>query len=211
MPRMKEEKIVEAQIDEEKIYFFPRLAAFILDIILVALMSSCITLALPSNDNKDKYQKEYDAIQQDFINKEIELDEYINKSVDVVYDIDYNNVPAMIVEIVVFTGYFAIFQFYNKGQTLGKKIMKIKVVNKDGNETTLNQMVCRALIANSILINLLIVGSVLFVSRSYYFYVSLSLQGLTAIILIVSLVMILIRKDGKSLHDLVCKTKVVNA
>lgn len=212
MPRKKEEKIIEARIEEdEKIYFFPRLVAFLLDIFLVTLLTTCIVSMIPANENKAKIQKEFDTIQKDFLNKNIELDEYLNKSVEVVYDMDYNNVPSTIIQIVVFVGYFAIFQFYNKGQTLGKRIMKIKVINTKGKDITLNQMVCRALIANSLLINILILGSVLFLDRNYYYYSSLALEGLSGLIVIISLVMILIRKDGKSLHDLICGTKVVNA
>ena len=47
-------------------------------------------------------------------------------------------------------------------------------------------------------------------SKNYYYYASLSLQALDSIIVIAALVMILFRKDGKGLHDLLAKTKVVS-
>lgn len=211
MPLKSEEKVVDAVIDEEeKTYFFPRMVAYIIDIICVALVSGCIMLLIPENDNYKKYMKEYEAIQADFLDQKMDIDEYLNKSVDVVYDIDYNNTPAMIIEVVVVILYFIVFQYYNKGQTLGKKIMKIKVVStKD--ELTLNQLAIRSLIINSVLANLLIIGCLLFIGRSNYYYASLGLQGFEGAIVIATLLMILIRKDGKGIHDLLTSTRVVNA
>ena len=207
---MKDEKVVEAVIDEEKPYFFPRMVAYIIDIIIVALISTCLVSLMPNNDNYLKYVKEYDTVQSDFLNQKIDMNEYLNKSVDVVYDIDYNNVPAMIIQVVVVIGYFVIYQFYNKGQTIGKKLMKLKVVSTNGNGLTLNQITYRALLVNSVLINILILGCLLFIGRGLYYYSSLGLQGLELIIIITVLMMVLIRKDGRGLHDLVASTKVLS-
>ena len=57
MPK-KDEKVIEAVIDEEKPYFFPRMVAYLIDIIIVALISTCIVSILPTNNNYDKYVKE---------------------------------------------------------------------------------------------------------------------------------------------------------
>ena len=115
----------------------------------------------------------------------------------------------MIAEVVLLILYFIVFQFYNKGQTFGKKLMKLRVVNNNGNELTLNQVTCRALIIDSILINLFMIAALLFSGRNYYYYASLSLQILSGIIIFVTLMMIFFRKDGRGLHDVVTGTKVI--
>jgi len=43
----------------------------------------------------------------------------------------------------VFTGYHFLFEFYNKGQSLGKKIMKLRVVRMDGRTPDANQYLLR--------------------------------------------------------------------
>ena len=73
----------------------------------------------------------------------------------------------------------------------------------------MNQVALRAILVDSVLINLLLVGSVLFMNENYYYYASVSLQGLESLIIIACLLMILFRKDGKGLHDVLAKTKVV--
>lgn len=226
--KKKDKKVVEAVIYEKesndknqvketkeytdntmKPYFFPRLVAYIIDIILVSIICSGIMFLIPENKNYSKYVKEYEQIQTDFIKEKISKEEYINKSADIVYDIDYSNVFSMIIEIVLIILYFVVFQFYNKGQTLGKKLMKLRVISADDGNITLNQMAFRALIINAILINILILTTLLFLGRDYYYYISSGLQGIAGIIVLVTLMMILFRKDGRGLHDVIVGTKVI--
>lgn len=210
---MSSEKIEEALTKEtlknDKPYFFPRLVAYIIDVTLVSIVCSGILFLFPKNENYSKYLKEYQEVQTNFIDNKIEADEYIHKVADITYDIDYSNVLSMIVEVVLLILYFIVFQFYNKGQTFGKKLMKLRVVNNNGNELTLNQVTCRALIIDSILINLFIIAALLFSGRNYYYYASLSLQIFSWIIIFVTLMMIFFRKDGRGLHDVVTGTKVI--
>lgn len=210
---MSSEKIEEALTKEtlknDKPYFFPRLVAYIIDVTLVSIVCSGILFLFPKNENYSKYLKEYQEVQTNFIDNKIEVDEYIHKVADITYDIDYSNVLSMIVEVVLLILYFIVFQFYNKGQTFGKKLMKLRVVNNNGNELTLNQVTCRALIIDSILINLFMIAALLFSGRNYYYYASLSLQILSGIIIFVTLMMIFFRKDGRGLHDVVTGTKVI--
>lgn len=210
---MSSEKIEEALTKEtlknDKPYFFPRLVAYIIDVTLVSIVCSGILFLFPKNENYSKYLKEYQEVQTNFIDNKIKADEYIHKVADITYDIDYSNVLSMIVEVVLLILYFIVFQFYNKGQTFGKKLMKLRVVNNNGNELTLNQVTCRALIIDSILINLFMIAALLFSGRNYYYYASLSLQILSGIIIFVTLMMIFFRKDGRGLHDVVTGTKVI--
>ena len=210
---MSSEKIEAALTKEtlknDKPYFFPRLVAYIIDVTLVSIVCSGILFLFPKNENYSKYLKEYQEVQTNFIDNKIEADEYIHKVADITYDIDYSNVLSMIVEVVLLILYFIVFQFYNKGQTFGKKLMKLRVVNNNGNELTLNQVTCRALIIYSILINLIMIAALLFSGRNYYYYASLSLQLLSGIIIFVTLMMIFFRKDGRGLHDVVTGTKVI--
>ena len=222
---MKKKEVIEAKIvedktttevEEEKVYFLPRLIAYILDIIIVGVVSSFILMLIPVDKNYDKYMEEYKTMQADCI-KDMEKDNSITafdclyRTKDVTYDLNKTRIPYDLITIVVYIGYFIVFQAYNKGQTLGKKMMKIKVVDtKTGNnKLTINQVAIRALIIDSIGINLLMIGALLFSGREYYFYAYLAFQALSALIIIVTLLMIFIRKDGKGLHDVAAGTKVV--
>ncbi len=202
-------EIVSSTQEMEKPYFFPRLIAYIIDVLLVSIVCSLVMLVIPQSENYQKYVEEYEQIQTNFIAEKITAEEYFNQSTGVVYDIDYNNVLPMILEVVLIILYFIVFQFYNKGQTFGKKLMKLRLISQKDSELTLNQVAVHALIINSILINILVIGSLLFLGRNYYYYASSALQFIAAIIVLITLFMILFRKDGRGLHDLLAGTKVV--
>lgn len=202
-------EVVETNQEQDKPYFFPRLVAYIIDILLVSVVCSFVMLIIPENKNYQKYMDEYEQIQTNFIAEKITAEEYISQSSSVVYDIDYSNVLSMILEVVLIILYFIVFQFYNKGQTLGKKLMKLRLISAKDSELTLNQVALHALIINSILINILVIGSLLFLGRNYYYYASSFLQFIAIIIVLTTLFMILFRKDGRGLHDLLAGTKVV--
>ena len=208
---MTREKVVDAIIEEEKPFFFPRLVAYAIDTILVFVLMLGVALVLPTNSNHQKYIDEYKKAQADLIEEKITKEEFVNKSKDIVYDIDYSNTLVTLSQTVVFILYFVVFQYYNKGQTIGKKLMGIKVINNNGNELNINQVAIHALIANSIIINLLSIASVLFIGREYYYYASLGLQLINYFVIIVALIMIIFRKDGRGLHDVLANTKVSSA
>lgn len=207
---MKESKVVDAIIEEDKPFFFPRLVAYIIDTVIVFALMLGLAVILPANENHRKYMDEYETIQAQLIDGKMNKNEFTNRYKDVVYDLDYTNTLVSLSQIVLFILYFIVFQYYNKGQTIGKKIMGIKVVSTKGKDITIDQIAIHSLIANSIIINLLLVASVLFIGREYYYYASLGLQLINYFVIIVALLMIIFRKDGKGIHDVLANTKVVS-
>ena len=115
----------------------------------------------------------------------------------------------MIVEVVVIILYYVVFQCYNKGQTIGKKLMHIKVVSNNGDELNINNYIMRSIIVNSLLINIVLIGLVLFTSKEIYFYTSYILQGIQSVLVIVSAFMMMYKKDGRGIQDYLAHTKVI--
>ena len=79
----------------------------------------------------------------------------------------------------------------NKGQTLGKKLMKIKVNSLNG-DLTMNQLVVRSLLVNSILLNMIQVIIVSFINDSMvYFYVDLFFESVQYLFIFISVILIM--------------------
>ena len=114
-----------------------------------------------------------------------------------------------IVEIVYFC---VIPRYVFKGQTIGKKILKIKIINNNGSETTFMNLLRRDLLGVVI-----VEGS--FVPLSNYIrnvlmpYVGrVPVQYLVYLFTIVSLVsvsLLVFEKNGRMFHDYIGGTKVV--
>lgn len=195
--------------ENNKAYFLQRLLAYVLDMTIVVLVSTLISYQFISTKTVDKLNKQSSEILEKYQNQEISAKTYFNQSMDNSYQLSKETGLTNIVTIVVYVLYFIVYQMYMNGQTIGKRIMKIRVVkNKDGT-LSMNDMLIRGLINNYILANILIAIFVL-INRNTYVYGSSIVQIIQYAILIASIFMIIIRKDGRSVADLICGTKVVS-
>lgn len=195
--------------ENNKAYFLQRLLAYVFDMTIVVLVSTLISYPFISTKAVDKLNKQSSEILEKYQNQEISAKTYFNQSMDNSYQLSKETGLTNIVTIVVYVLYFIVYQMYMNGQTIGKRIMKIRIVkNKDGT-LSMNDMLVRGLINNYILANILIAIFVL-IDRNTYVYGSSIVQIIQYAILIASIFMIIIRKDGRSVADLICGTKVVS-
>ena len=125
------------------------------------------------------------------------------------YDLAKASINSTVANLVLTIVYFIGFQFLNKGQTIGKKLMKVKVTNDNGEAPSLLQMIIHVGVGYSVFMT--IITSTLFFAASKSTYLSLItyLQFLDMAIVFIGIIMILFRKDEKGLHNLLAKTKVV--
>lgn len=187
-----------------------RLGAYIMDMFIVALISSLFVKIEFINPKYDEYQKVYN----DYINytseiKDIKDIENDSKLTDFSYDLAKTGVATSIISLIVTTLYFVGFQYLNRGQTLGKKVFKIKVVDGENKRVKLYQLLVRSLLINSILTSLISILAVSFLSRNTYFNVTQYTQLFDVTVICTSFILMMFREDGKGLHDLLMGTNVV--
>jgi len=192
-----------------KAYFFPRVIAYFIDMILIMIASYFISFIVPQNKDVSVLNKELSLLQQEYLNKEISADDFIDRGSILVYESDYANSGGIIIQVIIIILYFIIFQFYNNGQTFGKKLMGIKVINNDGGKLTFNSMVYRSLVINSILVNFISICCLYFMNASSYYSLAAATQVVNGIIFVVTMIMVMYKKDGRGIHDIISGTKVV--
>ena len=139
----------------EKALFIQRFSALIIDVLIVSLIASLIVMPFADVKKADKLSNESAEIMQDYMTGKINFNTYTLKFISNNYNAARNNGILSIVSIILEILYFVVYQIYNNGQTIGKKIMKIKVVSNSDDELTMNQMIFRSLIANSILFEII--------------------------------------------------------
>ena len=129
---------------------------------------------------------------------------------DIEYKIDKASAPITAVNVVISIGYFIIFQYMNNGQTLGKKIFKIKVESETKKKVSLLQMTLRSLLINVIAFNLINVLAVVFLPKEWYLSINSIVTFGQWLVFIISSLLILYNKDKNGVHDMLAKTKVVD-
>ena len=189
-----------------KANFIQRALAYLLDIIIVSLIFSIITIGFkPNTDVEEKYNEVYD----NYIKGEITAEQYLEQYTDVLYDMQKANALPNTINTLLIIVYFIVFQYLNKGQTIGKKLLKIKIVNEDKKDISLKQMLIRGIMIYSILSSLINIILFFNVSRKIYMVSYLSIGSIETLVLFLSAIFILYRNDKKALHDIVSKSIVI--
>ena len=189
---------------------YKRIFAYIIDILIVATLSSMITYFLPQNKEYDKAVEEYTTLIKQFTDNNLDKEEFTSQSNNLVYKINKLSITSSIVSITLTIFYFVVFAYFMNGQTLGKKLMKLKIVSNDRKKLTMNNYLIRSLIVNSVLMNISSIIFILGLSKKTYIKVNDISTYFFGIIYIINFGMILFRDDRRGLHDYLAKTKVIS-
>lgn len=190
-----------------KARFVKRLGAFIIDTMILSVIFSLITMGF--NTDSSNINKELTIILEQYENSEITIEEYSDKVTNLNYELQKSSIVVNTVNVILYVGYFIVFGYLNKGQTLGKKICKIKVVNKDNDRPSIWNMIIRSLFIygiSTLLFNIIFIN---ILNNKIFTYGYTIITYIETIFMIICFFMILYKKDGKGLHDLMAKTYVI--
>ena len=185
-----------------------RLCAYVIDYLIVVILVSLISTPFVDAKKTDKLQKESTEIIEKYQKGEITPNEYLERYSSVYYSLSRSTGIMTFITIIIYIIYFVVFQLYNKGQTIGKKLMKIKVISLDG-DLGMNQMIFRAFISNMILLNIINFALITFSPKNIYTGVSAVLSMIQYIIMFISIILAT-TKEGRTIHDRIVHTRVVS-
>lgn len=187
-----------------------RIIAFVIDIVIVSLVVSLLNY-LPIDPYKDKYQEKYkeytELIQK---NTEEGSQEFKDEIIEVNYEVYKYRTYSSIISAGALILYFGVLQLVLDGQTLGKKIMKIKVVSNKDKKLNFWSYLIRIVVLNNIWLSLLNIGAVYVVSGVKFYYVTYVIGMISSLVYMLNLIMIMFRNDNRGLHDMIAGTKVID-
>lgn len=184
-----------------------RIVAYIIDVCLVSLVVGLLNY-LPIDPYKEKYQDTYKSYQEYVENSngsssnEEEIKAYT-------YDLAKYRTYSSMYSAGALIIYFGIIQYALKGQTVGKKLMKIRVVSNNDKKLTVWNYILRIVILNNVIFTFINIGGVYVFNVDKYYYLSYVVSMLTSLVSLLILMMIMFRNDGRGLHDYLANTKVV--
>lgn len=190
--------------------FNKRFFAYIIDIFIVLVIANLITMFIPISEKTQDYYKELQITQKKMYDKEIDVKEYTDIVLEDNYNISKGTVLISLTSIIIYILYFVVYQVYNNGQTVGKKLMKIKVKSITDESLSINTMLFRALIIYGIAANIINLILILLLKKELYLSISNTISIIQSLIVIISAFMILFSKQKRGIHDIITKTEVVN-
>ena len=200
-----------------------RISAYILDSLILLMLVSFLITPIQLNDKKvftefKEHSKEILDVTADYIKvvssndvkKILELEKKVKSLGENSKKLQYKHryslyfLSQKILTVLLTIVYFVIFPLFNNGQTLFKKIFKIKVEY----DTILKYLLREEMARNFVLTSLILY----FIASFNYSLFSLYLGYITPITLsfmIINFIVFLVNKDNKALHDIIAGTNVV--
>ncbi len=199
---MKEKKEVKA-------LFSQRFVAFMIDLFLVSALTSLVTTFIPTNGTIDKLYDQQTKIIENYTSQKITMEEYVNQLVDISYDIAKQTGIATLIGIAISLLYYVLYVYKNDGQTIGKKMMKIKIKKKNDDQLTMNDLLFRTMILQGTLVSIIGFCTILFLDKDTYLATNSLLNLVQYSILLISFFLIAFTKEKQGLHDKLVGTVVV--
>lgn len=160
----------------------------------------------------DKYYMDGNLTEENYdkLNTIID-DEYNEEYRKLYYRIEQNSIFYFIIYLVVVFGYFVGFNKYTKGQTLGKKLTRLKVVNSKDETVSVSiwSYVVRALVLYQPIYYMVKLIGIIFMDSNMYYNVTSFVYDLQGYLEMLIIAMITIRVDGRGPHDFLAKTRVI--
>ena len=186
--------------------FFERIGAYFIDIIVISLIISIITYAVPVSEST--INEDVDKLIVSVQNGELSRSEYMEEYQRILYVSQKENISNTILELLVSIAYFIVFQYLNKGKTIGKLILGTKVVDANGcDPPTFYKMLLRELIPFGILSTTLSLILINTLTKSNYLMCYETIRIIESIFIFASLILISRKRLG--LHDILSKTMVI--
>lgn len=170
-----------------------------------------------TKDNSS-YQKELEKYYKD---KKITSKEY-NKIIEnttsnfqkeykkLYYNLNKYSTVYNIICILVILLYFVGFNILTDGQTLGKKILKLQIVSNNNSKVSfINYLIRTIILYNPIYYLAMIIGPYMFNINNFYTW-AIIWSNIKNYLQIIIIIMIIIRIDGRGLHDILANTKVIS-
>lgn len=199
-----------------------RIVAYIIDIFIVSIIAGAISVS-PLNPDAEKvenYRLELEEINQTYIEQVAELDESDEELLTELiepyrktvkrynYDIARNSVYEQMISIVCITLYYVVFVYFFDSQTIGKRLMKLRIKTVDDAAPSLHTLFLRTLLLFRIPINILTIILCFVLDVDAFYDTSAVLTIITMAYSISLILMALGRQDHRGIHDLISKTKI---
>ena len=139
----------EALVDE-KPKVFKRVIAFFIDILVVSLLAGIISSTFIDTKKYEEVTQEMSEIITKYSQEEIALEEFQARSRDLNYEMVASSINITIVTLVITIVYYTIMPYFCHGITLGKYLMKIRIISNNDKDLNIINYGLRSLIINTI-------------------------------------------------------------
>ncbi len=191
-----------------------RLSAYLIDILLIYFIANTIFMVV----FKDEYSRfaksseEYIATIQKVAEKTKDT-KSIETIAEETKELNYNylklGTTSTILTLSIQIIYFVFAQYFNNGQTLGKKILKIRIKQIGEERLNAGLFVLRESLLFVLPIKIIDLVCLLTTKMNTYLTINALTSNIETLVTLAIIGFMLFRNDGRGLHEIISRTEVV--
>mgnify|MGYP003289592064 CR=1 FL=1 len=186
-----------------------RMIAYIIDLIFITAILIVLFNFFPNDLKANKIQTQIDQIGEEYAIGKMDKMSYFMTLSSLEKELDKNQALEIVINSILIVIYYIMIPYMWNGKTLGKHIMKIKIVSKKDTRINLMSLFIRTFIVNGLFSTILIIMGIYMIPKSFYLSFVSILAILQLLALIVSYFMIKYRQDSLGLEDILSQSKVI--
>ena len=197
-------------MNKKKPATYKRAIAYIIDLLIVTLLSGILAVVFTNNKAYEKDSEKLMDLTKKLTSGEIDEKGYYEEFDSLNYELTKDSVAVTAITCGVSIIYYAILCYYCHGITLGKYIMKIKIVSNNGKKLNLGNYLLRCLVINMVLSNVLSIVLVETLSKSSFITIYSKVSNGFTLLMLLSFILIMYREDGRGIEDFMGNTRIIN-
>ena len=176
-----------------------RFLSYMIDMFIIFVIFYSVKQLLPVNS----YEIELNNLNQLYIEKKIDNTIYFNQFEVITHNIDKTNFGINLFSAFLIIVNFIIIPFINNGQTIGQKLLRLKIKKQN---LSIEDLAGRAVVLNG-LGYLFLMFIILFIATNRIYFVLINLLGFFQIlVVIINAFMVLYYKEG--IADKITNTRI---
>jgi len=187
-----------------------RIIAYVIDYIIITIIASLL-FSLPVFKT---YYTKYEESSTEYIdlvlnNTNGSADISDEEVINYLYNVEYYSKPLIFIQLGISILYFGVLAYLLKGQTLGKKIMRIQVVSVKDSSLNVSKFMLRSILVSNWIPQLLSALAITFCPKENWYNYQNIISYVQYSLYFLMIGFMIFRDDERGLHDLLGDTKVI--
>lgn len=197
-------------MNRDKPYFVKRVIAYLIDFIVVTLLATAISMVFIKNDNYQMKTEQLMELTRKMTTGEITREEYTKQFDEMNYYVTKEGIGTRVINFSISIIYYVILCYLCHGITLGKYIMKLRIVGANNKELNVGNYFIRSLFINMILSDLISILFIYTMNKDTFISIYPKVSSVLTLFLLATILFIMYRNDGRGLHDILANTMIIS-
>lgn len=186
---------------------YKRFVAYLLDWMVVGAILMLLYYFIPESTKITELNHNLTNMNEQLLNHSITFGDYFQKFSNIQYLLDQERLLHTAISILVICIYFIIVPILTKGKTLGLYIMSLKIDSEKN--LSILMLFIRNFIVNG-LCYLIISFLLAYILKNQAYFICITILGIIQIVLaLITIFMVIYRKDKRGLQDIFSKSKII--